>query len=194
LRGPRAGRQRRSRTPERPKRPTFGEPTAARRQMGAGRAGHRLGQGLGIAGPVHSWRGTLRRESNTRITPTIARASVASWPFPRSGKGLARVAGQTSVKRTSGATFDPIAGSGGNVLVTGSTFGLVSPKVGPAAREPEGRHDATSREHSRTRPRGARRRALGGSGDRPVARALRQGGGQVTIARRARESRCAPGL
>jgi hypothetical protein len=41
---------------------------------------------------------------------------------------------------------------------------------------------------------GARPRALGGSGDRPVARALRQGGGQVTIARRARESRCAPGL
>lgn len=29
---------------------------------------------------------------------------------------------------------------------------------------------STSREHSRTRPRGARRRALGGSGDRPVAR------------------------
>jgi hypothetical protein len=28
----------------------------------------------------------------------------------------------------------------------------------------------------------------------PVARALRQGGGQVTIARRARELRCAPGL
>jgi hypothetical protein len=53
---------------------------------------------------------------------------------------------------------------------------------------------ATSREHSRTRPREARRRALGGSGDRPVARAaLRQSGGQVTIARRARESRCAPG-
>src|SRR4051794_2482958 len=38
---------------------------------------------------------------------------------------------------------------------------LVSPKVGPAAREPEGRHDVTSREHSRARPRGARRRALG---------------------------------
>jgi hypothetical protein len=59
------------------------------------------------------------------------------------------------LRRTNFATFDPIAGSGGIVLVTGSIFGLVSPKVGPAARDPEGRHDAWSREHSRSRPQGA---------------------------------------